>query len=331
MNNNNYCLYCHTNKINGKKYFGITKDYKNRWGKNGNGYLSKNKHGNYVQPLFARAINKYTWNGFYHNILFDNLTLDEAKEFEIKYIKLYKTSNSKYGYNLTKGGDNTPKLLHSESSKLKQRITHTKYHVNQYSVNGQYIKTWYNMYDIHRELNISNADIHTACKKYCDENGIAYAHNYLWKLYDVNEEIDKNDITYIPRTNKKEIYSLDLNCNILKQYCSILDASNDLNISSGEIVAVCKNSRKSTHGYRFCYIEDYDNIKQIKYKNNKHRVVVLLDENKQLIKEYSMILEMSKDLNIRTSVIHKKLKSKTLYKDKYFILYKEDYLNTFNK
>lgn len=35
-----YCVYCHTNKINGKRYIGRTcKDLKTRSGKNGIGYV----------------------------------------------------------------------------------------------------------------------------------------------------------------------------------------------------------------------------------------------------------------------------------------------------
>lgn len=99
-----WCVYCHTNKINNKKYFGITsKPVKERW-KNGNGYCD--------QIVFWRAICKYTWDGFIHEIIADNLTEEEAKEKEIGLIALYKTNCSRYknptfGYNMTDGGDGT--------------------------------------------------------------------------------------------------------------------------------------------------------------------------------------------------------------------------------
>ena len=66
-----WCVYMHTNKINGKKYIGITsQDANERW-RNGLGYRN--------QIVFWRAINKYTWSGFEHTIIIDDLTEKEAK------------------------------------------------------------------------------------------------------------------------------------------------------------------------------------------------------------------------------------------------------------
>lgn len=94
-----YCIYEHINKSNGKKYIGLTKQNppEKRWGKNGSGY-SKNKH-------FARAINKYSWDGFEHDILFESLTEKQAVKKEKQLIKKHKSNNPKYGYNNSKGGE----------------------------------------------------------------------------------------------------------------------------------------------------------------------------------------------------------------------------------
>ena len=97
MNNN--CVYCHTNKINGKRYIGITQNKPNRRWQNGYGYKDRNSH-------FYNAIKKYGWENFEHIILEENLTRKEASEKEKYYIRLYNTNNENYGYNITSGGDN---------------------------------------------------------------------------------------------------------------------------------------------------------------------------------------------------------------------------------
>ena len=111
-----WCVYCHTNKINGKKYFGITsQDVNERW-RNGLGYQN--------QIVFWRAINKYTWDKFEHEIVIDELTEDEAKQKEIELIAQYKTNCSKYnhpayGYNMTDGGNGSTGRIASEETREK--------------------------------------------------------------------------------------------------------------------------------------------------------------------------------------------------------------------
>lgn len=111
-----WCVYCHTNKINGKRYFGITsQDINERW-KNGFGYQN--------QVVFWRAINKYTWDGFSHEIVVENLTENEAKQKEIELIALYKTNcsrytNPAYGYNMTDGGNGSTGRITSEETRQK--------------------------------------------------------------------------------------------------------------------------------------------------------------------------------------------------------------------
>lgn len=102
-----YCVYVHTNKVNGKKYVGQTcQKPEHRWGKDGNGYLHKNKNGEYTQLLFARAIDKYGWDNFNHEIISNNLTKEEADNEERKLIEKYETMNPSKGYNSKDGGSN---------------------------------------------------------------------------------------------------------------------------------------------------------------------------------------------------------------------------------
>lgn len=92
-----WCVYCHTNITNDKKYIGQTKAWprERRW-QNGYGYKT--------QPYFWRAIEKYGWDNFSSEILKDDLTKEEADKVEIEFIALYDTTNPNKGYNLAAGG-----------------------------------------------------------------------------------------------------------------------------------------------------------------------------------------------------------------------------------
>lgn len=92
----NYLVYCHTSP-SGKRYVGITgTSAEQRWS-NGSGY-KKNFY-------FYRAIQKYGWDSFQHTILFEGLTLEEAKYIEIRLIKEWNLTDKQFGYNLREGGD----------------------------------------------------------------------------------------------------------------------------------------------------------------------------------------------------------------------------------
>ena len=106
-----YTVYQHKNKINGKIYIGITSQKpEDRWGSQGCNYKSS--------PHFYSAIQKYGWNNFEHNILFTELTKEEACLKEQELIKQFDSMNREHGYNSTSGGD-----VFSMNEETKQKIS----------------------------------------------------------------------------------------------------------------------------------------------------------------------------------------------------------------
>lgn len=89
-------VYKHTNLINGKSYIGITcKSLNERCGANGKQYRSNKS--------FYEDILMYGWvTGFNHEILYDNLTKQQAKELEHMLIEEYATLIPN-GYNSQRG------------------------------------------------------------------------------------------------------------------------------------------------------------------------------------------------------------------------------------
>lgn len=109
-----FTVYMHVTPSN-KRYIGITsKNVAERFGTNGCLYRNQ---------IFGRAIKKYGWSNIEHIILAENLTEEDAKNLEIDMIAKYDTTNPKYGYNQSIGGD-VPVILgkqHSEETKKKIR------------------------------------------------------------------------------------------------------------------------------------------------------------------------------------------------------------------
>lgn len=106
-----YTIYCHTNKLNNKRYVGITKqEPKVRW-QNGYGY-----RGN---EYFFRAIQKYGWENFDHEILYEGLAKKQAEEIEIRLIREWHLNDRDLGYNISHGGN----CLGSVSGETKQKIS----------------------------------------------------------------------------------------------------------------------------------------------------------------------------------------------------------------
>lgn len=82
---------------NGKMYVGITKHTMNERWRHGDGY----KHNVY----FQRAIQKYGWNAFQHEIVASGLTREEAGHMERLLIEKLSLTDKRYGFNQTTGGE----------------------------------------------------------------------------------------------------------------------------------------------------------------------------------------------------------------------------------
>lgn len=101
---NDYVLYKHTNKLNGKLYIGITNDVKRRWRQNGIEYRPQKGDDPNGRP-FWNAIQKYGWDGFTHEIIQNKLTFKEACDAEVIAISKANSTDKSIGYNVAAGGN----------------------------------------------------------------------------------------------------------------------------------------------------------------------------------------------------------------------------------
>lgn len=111
IKNGNFIVYIHTNKVNGKMYVGITSQSTDARWRQGKGY----KH----CIAFHRAIEKYGWDGFEHEVFAANLTREEAENMEKILIEKLNTQNPEFGYNISEGG-NAPRQTDETKRKISE-------------------------------------------------------------------------------------------------------------------------------------------------------------------------------------------------------------------
>jgi hypothetical protein len=197
LNDKSYTVYIHKNKINGKRYIGITSQtVNNRW-RNGKGYER--------QTYFYNAIQKYGWDNFYHYIIITDITKEKASNLEIKLIKYYNSQNPKYGYNIAKGGE----LGCSNEVYVYNRVT------------GDYINSYINIPLASRNLNVSTSAISAVATGKAKYSGIYYfSYKYIGQkiakefLFNINYE----------EANLTPIAQYDFNGNLINIFYKERDA-----------------------------------------------------------------------------------------------------------
>ena len=106
-----YTVYKHTSP-SGKVYIGITSSPVNRRWQNGKGYRQ--------HRYFNAAIQKYGWQNFTHEILFSNLSKYDACEKEKELIMLYNSTDRRFGYNQSTGGESGACGVHPSQETIEK-------------------------------------------------------------------------------------------------------------------------------------------------------------------------------------------------------------------
>ena len=240
-------MYKHTSPSN-KSYIGITsKNPEERWGHNGIQYRK--------QP-FYRAIKKYGWDNFTHEILYSNLTEKEAKDKEKELIRKYKTKNNKYGYNCTYGGDGTLGLKRTKESieSFKSQISKEVY---QYLPDGSFVKKWTSIKSVEEETGFCASWISACCLGKTKQ-----AHGYLWR-HDYIEKLNPVRLGH----EGKEVYQYSLDGNFIQKWDSLMQIQNKKGYASSNIALCCKGKQNTAYGYiwKFDKSDKVEPIEKITY------------------------------------------------------------------
>lgn len=240
--NENFIVYKATNKVNGKKYIGLTKrTLEDRIYRHVRESEKKDLH-TYNTP-FKRAIRKYGIDNFEWEILEEGLTENEAYDLEKYYIEKYKTyykfSNSN-GYNATVGGD---------------FISHPKDRmicVN--AVTGEKCCVGF-ISNIQKFLNMkSQSPIYDSCNK--SRVGLRNKRYFVYWEKDILN-LSQTDLIHKVRLRANVVVQMDDNYNPINYFISEDDASKTLKISQGNIHSVICGKRLHANGFVFMRYKDF--------------------------------------------------------------------------
>lgn len=249
--NNTYCLYRHISP-SGKVYVGITSLSPNiRWGANGVKYC---QHSNY--PI-ARAITKYGWDAFRHEVIFDAISEEKAKRFEQHLISFYKMLG--VSYNITNGGESgtgnkshTGRKMSDESrKKMSLSAGHVVY---QYSKNGEFIRKWNSQKEAADALGIGRGAISSAsCGRVPSYKG------YYWSPLPP-DKWQRPARRHTDSGRKRKVYQFDKNGILIKEWDSVTSVHNECGFSLAQIaIACCYDGR--AHGYLWAYTQNIETKK----------------------------------------------------------------------
>lgn len=163
-----YKIYKYTSPSGGV-YIGQTHNtIEQRAGGGGYQYLNRDKKtGDFKQPAIANAIIKYGWDNFQKEVIYSGLTSQEADEKEKELILEYREKGE--CYNICDGGKGVPGT--------KERK------VRQYSLDGEFIKTWDSIKSAEEFLGIKRAQANIIC---CCQGTKRRAYGFIWRYDDDN-------------------------------------------------------------------------------------------------------------------------------------------------
>jgi hypothetical protein len=131
-----------------------------------------------------------------------------------------------------------------------KEIEKQKVKVNQYDLEGNYIKTFESIHDADRHTNIDYRNIQAVCK-----GERKTADFYQWRYLSEEFPKDKN-IGKIVKYKGRKINQYTLTGEYIKTWDSVAQATKCLNIKHSGIPNVCKGKGKSAAGFQWRYLSE---------------------------------------------------------------------------
>lgn len=270
-----WCVYKHI-APNGKIYIGITCHQNNiirRFGQNGEGYKTQRK--------FYRAIQKYGWDNFSHEVLEKNLeSLDVANKREQYYIKLF--DSHKNGYNSTDGGDGTVGRQYSEEERKIRSERMSGKHNHMYGKRGKLSPNYGVKFSKDHRDKIAQGN-----------RGKTLSKETRQKLSVIAKQREKAH-------NATELYMLDKNLNIVKEFSSGVEAAKFVGVKPQQIYDALHKLKNYTAGYYWCRKSEYVNFldKFVPHNDVIYKAVCKCDFQNNILEIYKSLHEANRQTRV---------------------------------
>lgn len=272
-------IYTHTSP-SGKVYVGQTVNIKRRWGYNGEHYKNKKKDGSYIQASFARAIDKYGWNSFKHEIILEGISKSEADYAEKYLIKWYKIHGM--SYNITEGGEGTLGVVQVLTPERRAAISEFMRH--HHPMKGKHLtpETLAKVIAANRNRVYTQEQRAAMAERARRINtGRKASEEAKKKMSDYRKSHPE---TWIGGWNKQEVHQYDLKGNYIASYPSATDAAIAIGKSSSVNICKCIGGKVASAGGYLWRKEKVEYIDMSNYKVVKTpkgaRVICLLEADR---------------------------------------------------
>lgn len=313
-----YTIYKHTNKINGKSYIGQTLqvDLRIRF-KNGRGYRQ--------QTIFFKAILKYGWENFTHEVLEVVATKELADEREQYYIKFYNTYvgvKNAWGYNATPGGDGGSGFIWAKE-------------VYQIDLDGTIVAAFESKMEASRQTQqAGTSGIALSCRNLARRTSYGYywCHAIDYEAFCIafeqkklkqletarlrleleNQKAFEAEERARQKLQKHSICQFNSREELIAEYSSIAEAEAKTGIAHSGISLCCSGKAPSAGGYYWCFLQDKGTISFSGLNPDYKKEVLQLDKDKNILARYANVLEAQKAtglINIHSVCILNKFKS----------------------
>lgn len=253
-------IYRVTNQANGKVYIGLTtKSMEYRRSK----HYSEARLGS--KKYFHKAIRKYGENSFIWVTIDDSNDINFLRNKEKEWISYSESNNSKYGYNLTSGGEGVNDYVFSEEIKQKMSESQLEYYSSIENRNkhalahnqkpfyifdryGTFIEEGINGSYTAEKYGVSQKAV---CACLLGENNRFAKHYIVIYKDDFSEELLHEKLSKITFKGCEIIVKDSKNDNVIGLFDSISSIAKTFGIHKNYINACLKGERYDYKGYKF--------------------------------------------------------------------------------